>query len=230
MNWLVTVSSEQSAAPYLDWLRSGGVKGVAVCPDAVAPDPSGFNALLLAGGGDVAPLRYGAEPEPETNLVMESRDDLEIDLIRTFARIDRPVFGVCRGIQILNVALGGGLIQHVPRRLEDHARTETHAATKDHTAYHAVTVNPGTALGRTLHGLTQVNSFHHQAIDPARLALGLVVVCTSPAGIIEAVDSRLPGPHMSAVQWHPERLPPGHQASRDLLQLWARIAGGRIRR
>ena len=76
--------------------------------------PTDHAALLLAGGGDVAPARYGAAPEPKTSGVNEERDHLEVSLIHGLLGMGKPVFGICRGIQILNVALGGGLIQHVP--------------------------------------------------------------------------------------------------------------------
>jgi putative glutamine amidotransferase len=223
MNWLVTVSAENLARPYLDWLRNGGVNGIAIWPGHQTTEIADADALLLAGGGDVAPWRYGAETEDETRNINEPRDEMEIELIRLFMAAGKPVFGICRGIQILNVTLGGGLIQHVPRRLAGATQPEQHPSVHKRDSSHDVRMDGGTRMGQSLLRVTKVNSAHHQAVDPARLAPGLRITCLSHAGIIEAIESSSPGVKLSAVQWHPERLPADHPASGNLLRFWIAI-------
>jgi gamma-glutamyl-gamma-aminobutyrate hydrolase PuuD len=227
--WLVVASEARSARRYQMWLSHGGIEAIAVFPGDPWPrSPTDHAALLLAGGGDVAPARYGAAPEPKTSGVNEERDHLEVSLIHGFLGMGKPVFGICRGIQILNVALGGGLIQHVPgflARVSGIASAEPHRTNDGKDATHDVHVERTTRMGNALSVVTTVNSAHHQAIAPDRMAAELQVVCRSPAGIIEAVEGR--GRLAAwAVQWHPERLPPDHPASSDLLAFWRRMAAG----
>jgi putative glutamine amidotransferase len=224
MNWLVTVSSPDSGTRYVEWLRAGGVDSTPVIPGERRGSTDGADALLLSGGGDVAPWRYGERPHPKCAHTIEERDETEIDLIRAFMLSGKPVFGICRGLQTVNVALGGGLIQHLPDWLAARGSTEQHRSSKQGDSFHALTVNADTVLGRTMEGVDMVNSAHHQAIDPARTATGLRVACTSAHGVIEAVESASPGLRVSAVQWHPERLPPCHQASQCLLRHWMDLA------
>jgi putative glutamine amidotransferase len=224
MNWLVTASSHASAARYADWLREGGVRSTPVIPGERLVGADGADALLLSGGGDVAPWRYGDAPHPRCANINEDRDQTEIDLTRAFILAGKPIFGICRGIQIINIVLGGGLIQHVPDWLERSGSMEQHTAVARGDSFHALSADTDTDLARAMQGVDRVNSAHHQAIDPARLAPGLRVACTSGDGIIEAAESSSPAALISAVQWHPERLPPRHQASHALLRLWAGIA------
>src|SRR5712691_10926453 len=133
--------------------------------EAVAPLLDLFDAVMLLGGGDVDPARYGAEPHPEVYGVDRHRDELEIALVHEAARRNLPTLAVCRGIQVVNVALDGTLIQHVP----DVADTFEHRPAPElgsTPVMHDVTVDPGSrvaeATGRTL---LHCASHHHQAID-----------------------------------------------------------------
>jgi len=226
--WLVVATNATFASGYTDWLSLNNVRTVVVwAGDRQSPSPADYAALLLAGGGDVAPALYGEAAEPETANVNEARDRLEILLIRDFLLAGKPVLGICRGLQIVNVALGGGLIQDIPRRLAPLGGppVERHRSDGDDDAMHAVATDSATRLGAALRGITAVNSAHHQAIAPERMARGLRVVCRSPAGVIEAVEG-LERPTISAVQWHPERLPADHPASSRLLAFWRRMTAG----
>ena len=163
-----------------------------------------FDGLLLGGGSDVAPERYGQERLPNANLdVDEERDATEFPLLASALREGAPVLGVCRGLQVMNVGMGGTLIQDLPTQSpsevphEDPGRDRTHRL-------HAVLVEPQTRLERIAGaGEFGVNSRHHQAIE--RAAEGLLVSATAPDGTIEAVESA-DGPWLVAVQWHPENL------------------------
>ena len=157
------------------------------------------DALLLAGGGDVDPSLYGGAPEA-AQLVDRQRDDLEIALIRGALDRNMPILGICRGIQILNVACGGTL-----RDLrEDEALAGVHGITTNSLEAHMVSIGPDSRLAAIVKVHEQeVNSFHGQAVD--RVGQGLKAVARSPDGVIEALEHP-DHPLVVTVQWHPEIL------------------------
>ena len=153
-------------------------------------DASVCDALLLPGGGDIEPWRYG-QPNTASVGLEPARDAAETALIREFALQGKPILGICRGLQMINVYFGGTLLQDIPG----------HSAANGIDRLHTVRCAPSPL--RDLYGARHiVNSAHHQAID--RVGSGLIPMQWSPDGIIEAVCHRsLP---IWAVQWHPERL------------------------
>jgi putative glutamine amidotransferase len=182
--------------------------------DAVVESPDllldRIDGLLLAGGADVDPGSYGAEPHPETGRTWPERDRFEIALTVSAIRRGMPVLGACRGMQILNVARGGTLQQHLP----DVIGSDRHRHTPGRFSDHEVTLEPGSLAARaTGTERALVKSHHHQGI--ADLGEGLVATGTSPQdGVIEAVE--LPGePYVLGVLWHPEE----DQASRVIASL-----------
>ncbi|MGN6503014.1 MAG: gamma-glutamyl-gamma-aminobutyrate hydrolase family protein [Pseudolysinimonas sp.] len=152
---------------------------------------SRLDAVLLAGGEDVDPANYGASPAPQLGTTDPHRDAFELALARAALQQDIPLLGICRGQQLLNVALGGTLVQHI----DGHSQHE-HRAERTH----PVAFVPGTRHAALLSGTRSVNSFHHQVID--RLGDGVVAAAHDEAGSIEAID--VPGARAMAVQWHPE--------------------------
>jgi putative glutamine amidotransferase len=227
MKWLVTYPEDgRSVSYYINWLTRGGVDALMIPPSFQRPlDTADCEALLLPGGGDVDPARYGESARhAETSDVLPARDELELALIREFLASKRPVFGICRGVQILNVALGGRLIQHVPDFIAGRLE-ETHRMGDRYDAVHAVSFDSASKLGRALRGVTQVNSSHHQAVHPAFTGKGLKVTAVTPAGVVEAVESAELGAPVLAVQWHPERMDPQDPASAGLLDLMKDLAG-----
>jgi len=217
--WLATCPENNKSIPvYLAWLRRAGIEGVVISDDFRRPqDIRRFDGLLLAGGPDVDPARYGdAFVHPKTYGVDSRRDELETALFGAFAEAGKPVFGICRGIQVMNVALGGGLFQHVPDALGK-GLDEEHNSGPAYDARHSLAVVSSTTLGSLLAGVTFVNSSHHQAIDPARLGRGLRVAALSGRGIVEAVELDGTNARVCAVQWHPERLPHDDPASLRLI-------------
>jgi putative glutamine amidotransferase len=183
--------------------RAGGV-AVILPPDEAAeraPDPflDLIDALLLAGGADVDPATYGAAPHPETGLTWPDRDRFEVALIRCASDRAMPVLGVCRGMQIMNVALEGTLIQH----LDDVIGTDDHRHTPGAFTDHEVRIQPGSLAARAV-GAEQitVKSHHHQGIE--RLGEGLTATGWSVNDdLVEAVE--LPDhPFALGVLWHPE--------------------------
>ncbi|MEX2157288.1 MAG: gamma-glutamyl-gamma-aminobutyrate hydrolase family protein [Gemmatimonadales bacterium] len=188
---------------YVRALEGAGLVPLAV-PTMLAPERAaaalhGVRGLVLTGGEDVAPERYGATPHPRLGAVDPVRDAAELALIAAARARRLPILAICRGIQILNVALGGTLYQDLD---SERPGPVSHAGETDHD----VRVEPGSLLERTL-GVRSatVNSRHHQAIRD--LAPGLRAVAWAADGVIEGaepVDASLPW--TVAVQWHPEDL------------------------
>ena len=155
-----------------------------------------FSGLLLTGGGDVEPARYGGARQP-TYTFVDDRDREEFALLDAFLRQGRPVFGICRGVQLLNVYFGGTLCQQVPGHA-DGARHTVHAV-------------PGSRIEALCGAAFETNSWHHQAADA--LAPGLRCTASSPDGLAEALEHEaFP---VFGVQWHPERMLPGLCADVD---------------
>ena len=168
-----------------------------------------LDGLILTGGVDIDPANYDQEPLSDLGRVEPGRDRLELDLVRLALERGMPVLGICRGVQIINVALGGTLIQDIPAQAADslqHAQKSPKSVNS-----HSVRVMAGSRF----HGLigadqVRVNSGHHQAVD--RLASDLVAVGLAPDGIVEAVER--PGSvFFMGVQWHPEGTWPHDEAS-----------------
>ena len=167
-------------------------------PDVIEAALPRLDGLILAGGPDIEPSRYGAEALESTGVPRVERDAAELGLVGTALAAGLPVLGICRGLQMMNVARGGTLHQHLP----DVVGTTEHAPAPAVYGQHPVTVVPDTLLARAL-GRTEadVPTYHHQAID--RLGAGLTVSAKASDGTIEAIeDPSLP--FCLAVQWHPE--------------------------
>jgi putative glutamine amidotransferase len=162
--------------------------------------PGPLKAVLLGGGGDVAPFYYGDKPAPGLGEVDPERDAWEIALVRAAFSQGMPLLGICRGMQLLNVALGGTLLQDigVAGYLQHHQKAPRHHPS------HCVELLPRTRLAGILgRGHLAVNSFHHQAVEA--IAPGLQKAALSPDGIVEALEDR-EHPFLMGVQWHPESL------------------------
>ncbi|MES3001267.1 MAG: type 1 glutamine amidotransferase [Pseudomonadota bacterium] len=201
---------EQSIA---HWVMSTGALAVMI------PSPTGatqrgdvtldhyaqwLDGLVLHGGADVSPLSYGEQPLQEKWAGDKIRDEYEIDLVAAFEREGKPVFGVCRGLQLINVAYGGTLYQDIATQIPK-ALTHRDATTYDNN-FHGVEIAPGSRLASLYPQGTRVkvNSIHHQAIK--ELAAGFAVEAVSfEDGIIEAIRrTDAARPYLAAVQWHPE--------------------------
>lgn len=166
-------------------------------PERAAQEALECDGLLLPGGSDIAPELYGQERSPACGDPAPARDAAEPLMLRAFLEADKPVFAICRGIQMMNVALGGTLYQDI--------KPLAHVPHNDHwNKVHAVTVRRGTALSGILgQDTVLVNSQHHQAVD--RIAPGLTLTALSEDGFVEGLekpDARF----CLGVQWHPEWL------------------------
>ncbi len=195
---------------YTNALMKAGALPVLLCPhmdDAMLRQClNGLDGLLLAGGNDVAPDRYGHDPIDELGEVNPLRDDFEGRLVRMAAEMKMPVLGICRGIQSINVAMGGTLWQDVPSqyRTAEGRKGIAHSQTRaDFYPSHRVTIEENTMLMKLIgQREIRVNSFHHQGVREAAPCMN--VVAHASDGLIEAIEH--PGlPFFLGVQWHPER-------------------------
>lgn len=185
------------AGPYRDAVLAAGTDPVLARVEAL-PALTGFNGLLLTGGPDVDPSLYGAPRHAETEESDRERDDAEAKILDEALRLDLPVLAICRGLQLMNVAHGGDLIQHVAT-VDRHRIQDTDRAAP----VHDILIEPGSLL-HSIAGARrwQVNSRHHQAVKT--LGTGLRVSAIDPEdGTIEALE-RPDKWFVLAVQWHPE--------------------------
>ncbi len=180
-----------------------------------------LDGILFSGGGDVAPDRFGAEPHPEVNFVDHDRDRVEIQLVRDVIEKGLPFLGICRGIQVVNVALGGTLYTHLPDQLNNAlCHSHINSNPRDYLA-HEVFIEPGSSLGEILEeSRIMVNSMHHQGI--ACLAKDLKPTVHASDGLVEGVELKDYSFGL-AVQWHPEWLT-AHTQMRALFQSFVKAA------
>lgn len=166
-------------------------------PEGVEETLDALDGLLLSGGADVDPEAYGAEPHPATNGTRPERDAAELALLEAALARDLPVLAVCRGSQILNVARGGDLVQHLPEVVGH----ERHKETPGVFAEHGVEILPGTRLHEVMGEHAPVKSHHHQAYG--RLGEGLREAARADDGTVEAIED--PSKRFAlGVLWHPE--------------------------
>jgi putative glutamine amidotransferase len=197
----------RSREHYLKALRDAGFDVLAV--DAGDAVPDAFDALCLSGGEDIEPARYGAAADPKTETIDSARDALELGLIATARERDVPVLGICRGLQVINVAYGGSLLQHV----------DGHREANGPIAPHIAVAAPGSKLAAACGTAPfSVNARHHQAVARSGLAPGLVPT-TLIDDVVEAFEDQSQR-WLVAVQWHPER-----SADPDMSAAGTRIFG-----
>lgn len=191
-------------------LNAGGIP-VLLSPDmdesAMSACIQQLDGVLLAGGGDVEPCHFGEVPIPALGETTPVRDQFELHLLPMAIQLHMPVLGICRGIQVMNVALGGTLYQDLSTQYRPaHSPLLSHQqAAPYETASHSVHISPSSLLYQFTHQeQLQVNSMHHQAVK--QLSPALEVAALSEDGVVEALEHK-ELPFFLGVQWHPERLP-----------------------
>jgi putative glutamine amidotransferase len=193
---------EESALVPTDYVRA--VERAGGRPLLVPPSENGLeetlevlDGIVFSGGSDIDPATYGHDPHPETKGIFEQRDRAELALVHAALAMNMPVLAVCRGSQVLNVALGGDLVQHLP----DVVGHDEHKHTPGEYADHDVTLEPGTRLEGLLGDHAPVKSHHHQGFG--RLGSGLREAAHADDGTVEALED--PSRRFAlGVLWHPE--------------------------
>ena len=166
--------------------------------DALACIVDQLDGVVLSGGSDVSPLRYGQQPIPQCGAIDPLVDAFNLALVETTLQRNKPLFGICRGMQIINVALGGTLIQDTTSQITHSIKHDQQ--TIPYAPTHEITIEPTGFLYPVYGSTTFVNSLHHQSLD--RLGNGLFIAAKSSDGVIEAMQSQTQS--IYAVQWHPE--------------------------
>jgi gamma-glutamyl-gamma-aminobutyrate hydrolase PuuD len=204
---LIAVTRASKTDDYLESLRRAGAEPVLVDAATGLSPPlwRDLAGVLLSGGPDVDPHRYGAERDPTYEPAEQGRDEFELELARRAIERDLPLFGICRGAQVLNVAAGGTLVQNIPTEIPRPLEHRVKSAPK---FAHDVQVTPDSVLRQALSmpdgqepPAIAVNSRHHQAVKD--LAPSLVAVAVAADGVIEGIE-RPAARYCLGVQWHPE--------------------------
>jgi putative glutamine amidotransferase len=204
----VTFRNLEKVKPYERALRMTGIEPVRIHPEGLQ-GMEGLDGLLLTGGTDVNPKLYHQEPHAANDEPDDARDAMEQRMLHSALEKDLPVLAICRGMQLLNVTLGGTLQQHV----DGHRHPGVAEA-------HRIEVDPGTALAQAIGaGAHLVNSRHHQIVG--RIGAGLKVTARSEDEYPEALE-REDRKFVLAVQWHPEDLVESHAEARQLFEAFAR--------
>jgi gamma-glutamyl-gamma-aminobutyrate hydrolase PuuD len=196
------VWEEDSALVPHDYVRAverAGGRPLLVPPsiDGVEETLDALDGLILSGGADLDPALYGQDPHPETDRPFTLRDDAEMMLLRAALERDLPVLGICRGSQVLNVALGGDLVQHLP----DVVGSDDHRDVPGTYAEHEVAIEAGSRLDRALGPNAGVKSHHHQGLG--QVGRGLSVTARAEDGTVEGLED--PSRRFAVgVLWHPE--------------------------
>ena len=184
-----------------------------------------LDGLLLAGGGDVEPTRYGEPRHPATRHVDPRRDEVEATLVRWALADGVPILAICRGIQMLNVAAGGSLYQDVAQQLPGALKHDYYPGYPRALTPHRLEVAPGSRLAAILTADPPVNSLHHQGVRAP--APGFTVVARAPDGLIEGLEHSC-HPFALGVQWHPEELIDHDPRMRRLFQAFVEAAIGHL--
>ena len=208
-------------ATYAAAIRSAGGVALLLPPapaDHAGSALDGVDGLLVAGGADVDPARYGADRDPHTGAPRAERDEWELALVREALDRDLPVLAVCRGMQVLNVALGGDLVQHLP----DATGGDLHCPIVGKHGMHQVALAAGSLVGGIVGDHAVIATYHHQAVH--RLGSELVATGWAEDGVVEAVE--LPTRRwVVGVQWHPEA-----HAGETLFDAFVRACVSRVAR
>jgi putative glutamine amidotransferase len=207
---IIAIAPCEKLHDYEESVRRAGGEPWVLDPSVNRPDEviRSAGGLLLAGGGDVSPEIYGAVPHSTYHAAEQGRDAYEIELIKHAFEADLPLFAICRGVQVLNVARGGTLVQDIPTELSGALEHKLEVPpNQPSTIAHEVWLEDESLLARLVADTgadtesLQVNSRHHQAVKV--LGKGLVGVATAPDGVIEAVEDPTRR-FCLGVQWHPE--------------------------
>ena len=203
---VIGISASKPAAATINYIKAVRIAGGVPLIIPITGDEAelavilkNLDGVILTGGEDVEPARYGETPHPCLGKVYLERDDFDIKLIRMAVRKGLPVLGICRGSQVMNVAFGGTLYQDIPSEFPD--SQIKHRSSDNNVEKHAIKLTEGTKLHRLLGESVSVNTMHHQAVKD--VAPGFVIAAVSEDGVVEAIE-KTGAPCVIGVQFHPE--------------------------
>ncbi|ADG70829.1 gamma-glutamyl-gamma-aminobutyrate hydrolase family protein [Brachyspira murdochii] len=181
------------------------------------------DGIIMTGGVDVHPFRFNEEPIEKIGTISAERDDFDFKLMKYAAEMNKPILGICRGIQVINVYFGGTLIQDIPAQRNTNI---LHSQTAEyHVATHKIQIVKDSIIYDMLGESSEVNSFHHQAID--KLAKDFKVTAASKDGIVEAIEYKKKDSFILGVQWHPELMSAKSVKMQNIFDMFVEVCRSR---
>ena len=181
------------------------------------------DGIIMTGGVDVHPFRFNEEPIEKIGTISAERDEFDFKVMKYAVEMNKPIFGICRGIQVINVHFGGTLIQDIPSQRNTNI---LHSQTAEyHIATHKINIVKDTIIYDMLGETSEVNSFHHQAID--NLAKDFKVTATSKDGMVEAIEYKKKDSFILGVQWHPELMSAKNVKMQNIFDMFVEVCRSR---
>ena len=181
------------------------------------------DGIIMTGGSDIHPFRYNEEPIPNIGDINEDRDNFDFTLIKYAVEMNKPIFGICRGIQVINVYFGGSLIQDIQTQKNSNILHSQKAPY--HIATHKIQITKDSIIYDMFGESYEVNSFHHQAIE--KLAKDFKVTSTAKDGIIESIEYKKKDSLIFAVQWHPELMSSKNVKMQNIFDMFIDVCNSR---
>lgn len=202
--------------------RAGGVPFIMpICEDEniIKKMIENVDGIIMTGGVDIHPFRFNQEPNPKIGVISKERDDFDFLIMKHAFENNKPIFGICRGIQLINVYFGGTLIQDI---LSQKNTNILHSQTAPvYTATHKIKIKKDSAICGIFGKEAEVNSFHHQAID--KLAKDFKITSSAKDGIIESIEYKKKDGFILGVQWHPECMTAKDSKMQSLFSMFADV-------
>ncbi|WP_295162389.1 gamma-glutamyl-gamma-aminobutyrate hydrolase family protein [uncultured Brachyspira sp.] len=181
------------------------------------------DGIIMTGGADIHPFRYDEEPIEKIGSISQERDEYDFKLMKYASEMNKPIFGICRGMQVINVHFGGTLIQDIPTQRNTNI---LHSQTAEyHTATHKIQIAKDSIIYDMFGEYYEVNSFHHQAID--KLSKYFKVTASSKDGIAEAIEYNKKDSFILGVQWHPELMSARNIKMQNLFDMFVEVCKSR---
>ena len=181
------------------------------------------DGIIMTGGVDVHPFRFNEEPIEKIGTISAERDDFDFTVMKYAAEMNKPILGICRGIQVINVYFGGTLIQDIPSQRSSNI---LHSQTAEyHVATHKIQIVKDSIIYDMLGENSEVNSFHHQAID--KLAKDFKVTATAKDGIVETIEYKKKDSFILGIQWHPELMSAKNVKMQNIFDMFVEVCKSR---